>query len=70
LAELREYHGGKGTNMPSAKLTHGPRRSALVSISEPPVITSPATDIQLAKDVAVAIGMFVLVILVLVGIGV
>jgi len=37
--------------------------------SEPFVVGPPATDLQLAKDVAVAIGVFVLVVLALLVIG-
>jgi len=69
LTEVRE-DPLEGRESPSLEGINDNSGSAMAArASEPFVVGPPATDLQLAKDVAVAIGVFVLVVLALLVIG-
>jgi len=69
LADLQE-RVGTATVTPSAEsLAEGPKSTAADLLSKPPVGSIPASDYQLAKDITVAVGVFVLVVIALLALG-
>jgi len=69
LADLRERGRKAAISPPVGKPAEDLKSALAGSASEPLVEISPVTDFQLAKDIAVAVGMIALVIIALLALG-